>query len=70
MPRGEDTELDLVLMLVIIKGKKMVKLTKAVTMDEKTPSGWVEVMVLRKIPYVGASAGNSVGTDMGHPKPV
>ena len=62
--------MSLVMMLVLIKGMKMVKFPEMIMMYKETPSGGMEVMGLWKTPDLGASASNSLGTDMGHPKPV
>lgn len=59
-----------VMMLVIIKEKKMLKLTEVVMISKETPSGWLDMMGLWKTLYLDASAGNSLGADMGHPKAV
>lgn len=62
--------MSLVMMLVLMRGKKMVKLTEGLMMHSETPPGWMEVMGLRKTPYLGTSDGHRLSSDMGQTKTV
>lgn len=60
----------LVMTFFSMKGKKMVKLNKVIMMHREIPSGWMEMIGLRKAPHLGTSDGNRSNSNIRHFKPV
>lgn len=51
---------------LIMKGKKVIQLTKVVMMHGEIPAGWMELMGLRKAPHFVSSDGNRLDSDISH----